>query len=251
MRYKSDAEYEITGRAVLLSDLHLKPEDSGREELLRKFIETRLSGAEHLFILGDLFEFWIGGKHVTGGEFGRVIRMLRAVVDSGIPVTILKGNRDFYMGRELTRAVGAEILNDGFTLRANGRRIYVCHGDTFCTRDRGYLRLRAVLRNPVMVGVYRSLPSTVAYFLANGYRQTSKRVGPTKQNGKTSIVLNAVEGVLDTGYDAVICGHVHTPRNITLQRDDGEKTLVILGDWSERGWYIEVEKDRLELLHID
>ncbi|HKR34936.1 MAG TPA: UDP-2,3-diacylglucosamine diphosphatase, partial [Steroidobacteraceae bacterium] len=134
---------------LFISDLHL---DGTRPDISAQFLdflEREARGAEALYILGDLFEAWIGDDDPDPDK-RRVIAGLRAVTSAGVPSFLIHGNRDFLIGRRFCRETGIELLTDGTVIDLYGRRVLLMHGDLLCTDDHAYQRLRRIVRNPVV-----------------------------------------------------------------------------------------------------
>ena len=142
---------------LLISDLHLEEE---RPDITRAFLDLlhgRARGAQALYILGDFFEAWIGDDGMT--PFQRSIcAALRELSDSGTPIFIMHGNRDFLIGKAFCKAAGATLLKDPSVVQFYGEPVLLMHGDSLCTRDVGYMKLRRILRNPIVLFVLRHLP---------------------------------------------------------------------------------------------
>ena len=139
---------------LLISDLHLEEE---RPDITRAFLDLlhgRARGAQALYILGDFFEAWIGDDGMT--PFQRSIcAALRELSDSGTPIFIMHGNRDFLIGKAFCKAAGATLLKDPSVVQLFGEPVLLMHGDSLCTRDVGYMKLRRILRNPIVLFILR------------------------------------------------------------------------------------------------
>ena len=141
---------------LFISDLHL---DGARPDITAQFLdflEREARRAEALYILGDLFEAWIGDDDPDPDK-RRVIQGLRAVTNAGVKTYFIHGNRDFLIGKAFCRETGIELLTDGTVIDLYGRRVLLMHGDLLCIDDHAYQRLRCIVRNPIVQFVMRSL----------------------------------------------------------------------------------------------
>ncbi|MBL8696661.1 MAG: UDP-2,3-diacylglucosamine diphosphatase [Planctomycetes bacterium] len=216
-------------RAVIISDLHLTPNDP---EGIDRFVALarKLPGAvQELFILGDLFEAYVGRKHLFVDGYRPVVRALDLLVSNGVAVTCLRGNRDFLLDEGFTKATGARVAGDEDTFVSGERRILAVHGDLFCVHDLRYQAMRAKLRRPWVRWASRTLPLPVLLRIAGGLRSKSRAEIAMKTTGEMGIVDAEVERRLAEGFDLVLCGHVHEPQSRRL----GGGELVVLPAWPE------------------
>jgi len=224
---------------LLVSDLHLEPE---RPDIVRAFLhllETRARGAEALYILGDLFEAWIGDDAM--GPFEREIATaLRRLADSGTAIYLMHGNRDFLIGKAFCRQAGCRLLPDRHIADFHGQRVLLMHGDTLCTRDEGYQKLRRILRNPLTLFVLRHLPLPTRQKLARKLRSESRQQTRAKAMDITDVTEVEVEREMRAAQvTTLIHGHTHRPAIHELQLNERPAQRIVLGDWDSRGWVLE------------
>ncbi|MDC6641650.1 UDP-2,3-diacylglucosamine diphosphatase, partial [Leclercia adecarboxylata] len=144
-------------------------------------LHGRARGAQALYILGDFFEAWIGDDGMT--PFQRSIcAALRELSDSGTPIFIMHGNRDFLVGKAFCKAAGATLLKDPSVVQLAGEPVLLMHGDSLCTRDVGYMKLRRILRNPIVLFILRHLPLSTRHKLARKLRSESRAQTRMKAN---------------------------------------------------------------------
>ena len=158
---------------LFISDLHL---DGTRPDISTQFLdflEREGRRAEALYILGDLFEAWIGDDDPDPDK-RRVIQGLRSVTSAGVKTFFIHGNRDFLIGKAFGRETGIELLEDGTVIDLYGRRVLLMHGDLLCIDDHAYQRLRRIVRNPIVQFVMRSLTLRRRQKLAERMRAGSK-----------------------------------------------------------------------------
>ena len=226
--------------ALFVSDLHLTPERPG---VTRAFLDF-LAGAEAdaLYILGDLFEAWIGDD--DDGPLARaVIAALAATSARGIALFFLAGNRDFSVGRRFARETGARLLGDQELISVSGRRLLLLHGDTLCTDDRAYQRFRRRVRNPLVLALLRRLPLRVRRRIARNWRAASARHNRNKPEYIMDVNPAAVaEAFRNSGAELMIHGHTHRPGRHAYEIDGRQCERFVLGDWTDaRGWFVRLD----------
>lgn len=224
---------------LLVSDLHLEPQ---RPDIVRAFLhllETRASGAEALYILGDLFEAWIGDDAMGAFEI-EIASALRRLADSGTAIYLMHGNRDFLIGKGFCRQAGCRLLAERHIADFQGRRVLLMHGDTLCTRDEGYQKLRRILRNPLTLFILRHLPLATRQKLARKLRSESRQQTRAKALEITDVTEAEVERELRAArVTTLIHGHTHRPARHELRLDGQPAERIVLGDWDRRGWVLE------------
>lgn len=218
-------------RALFVSDLHLDPEHPEGIALLRRFGRELAAGADDLYLLGDLFEMWIGDD--ADDEAARaMVEVLGHLSTAGTRCHLMHGNRDFLMGERLARACGARLLPDPVSISLDGRRCVLSHGDALCTDDTEYMALRAVLRSPAFAEemLARSLAERAA--LGADARRRSREDNAQKPEQIMDVAQHAVDELLDAhDADLLIHGHTHRPAVHRWQHGDAERTRIVLGDW--------------------
>ncbi|WP_273805948.1 MULTISPECIES: UDP-2,3-diacylglucosamine diphosphatase [unclassified Pseudomonas] len=224
---------------LLVSDLHLEPQRPDLVRAFLHFLQNRARGAEALYILGDLFEAWIGDDAM--GLFEQEIAAaLRQLADSGTAVYLMHGNRDFLIGKAFCRQAGCRLLPDRHIADFQGRRVLLMHGDTLCTRDEGYQKLRRILRNPLTLFVLRHLPLASRQKLARKLRSESRQQTRTKAMDITDVTESEVEREMRAArVTTLIHGHTHRPARHELLLDGQPAERIVLGDWDRRGWVLE------------
>jgi UDP-2,3-diacylglucosamine hydrolase len=223
---------------LFISDLHL---DGTRPEITAQFLaflEHEARRAEALYILGDLFEAWIGDDD-PDPDARRVIAGLRAVTNAGVRTFLIHGNRDFLIGRRFCRETGIELLADGTVIELYGRRVLLMHGDLLCIDDHAYQRLRRIVRNPVVQFVMRRLTLRQRQRLAERMRAGSKEHIASMDVAAPAIMDVNQDEVRRTlarfGVDCIIHGHTHRPAVHEMQIDGHKAVRIVLGDWYEQG----------------
>jgi UDP-2,3-diacylglucosamine hydrolase len=223
---------------LFISDLHL---DGTRPDITAQFLEfLQREGrrAEALYILGDLFEAWIGDDDPDPGK-RRVIQGLRAVSDAGVKTFLIHGNRDFLIGTRFCRETGMKLLDDGTVIDVYGRRVLLMHGDLLCIDDHAYQRLRRIVRNPLVQFTLRRLSLRQRQRLAERMREGSKEHIASMDVAAPQIMDVNQDEVRRTferyGVDCIIHGHTHRPAVHEMQIDGKPAVRIVLGDWYEQG----------------
>ena len=215
-----------------IGDLHLLP---GAAPALERLTAAIPSG-DRLWILGDLFEFWAGRGHAALPDYRGALEAMKAAAGRGVSIRFLPGNRDFLFDERTQRAWGLEPAGGTeLLLEAQGRRIYLAHGDFLCPNDWAYRTAAACLRNPVSLALLHALPFPVAYSMAERYRRHSeaKRGKPTAP-GTYDLSENMLAGIAGRmKADDLVIGHVHKPVDRPVA--GSKATLHILDPWHGKG----------------
>lgn len=224
---------------LLISDLHLHEERPDITAAFLAFLEQHAQHAQALYILGDFFEVWIGDDAIT--PFQRSIaQALSDIAAGGTQIYLMHGNRDFLIGQEFCKLADCELLADPSIAQLAGEQVLLMHGDSLCTSDRSYIRLRRVLRNPVVLFILRHLPLGTRQRLAGDLRKKSTNSTRMKTMDITDVNPEAVSQVMSQHQvRTLIHGHTHRPAVHNL---GGEKQRIVLGDWDTQGWFIEVSR---------
>jgi len=236
---------------LLISDLHLEEERPDITRAFLDFLAGRARSAQALYILGDFFEVWIGDDAMT--PFQRSIcAALRALSDSGTQVFLMHGNRDFLLGKAFCKAAGATLLKDPSVVRMNDEPVLLMHGDSLCTRDEAYMRLRRYLRNPITLFILRHLPLRTRHKLARKLRSESRAQTPMKANDIVDVTPDEVVQVMQQhGVHTLIHGHTHRPAIHKLQLGAQAAKRIVLGDWDRQGWALQVDDQGFQLAAFD
>ena len=235
---------------LFISDLHL---DAARPAITAQFLDF-LAGearqADALYILGDLFEAWVGDDDPSEPGAG-VAAALRALAASGVPVAFIRGNRDFLLGEGFARAAGLRILADPSVIDLYGRPTLLLHGDLLCSDDTAYQQFRAQTRDPRWLAQFLAQPLAARLAFAAQARQASHgRQQAMKHDDRAAFetVTDVTPAtVVDTfaryGIDLMIHGHTHRPAIHALPVGGHECRRIVLGDWYEQGSVLRVRRD--------
>ncbi|MCY1418245.1 UDP-2,3-diacylglucosamine hydrolase [compost metagenome] len=226
---------------LFISDLHLEAERPDIVRAFLHFLDTRAAGAEALYILGDFFEVWVGDDGMD--ELQRSIAAaLRRLSDSGTRIYLMHGNRDFLIGKGFCRAAGCTLLREGSVVELYGEPVLLLHGDSLCTRDESYQRLRKRLRNPFSLWLLRNLPLATRHKLARKLRDASRLRTREKSAEIIDVTPEVVPQIMaERDVRTLIHGHTHRPAVHKLLVDGQHGQRIVLGDWDQQGWALEVD----------
>ena len=236
-------------RKVFIADAHLRNPEDFNYRVLLKFLESLKGNTETLFILGDLFEFWIGYEYMPYSHYTPVLEMLREVKESGTHIVYFEGNHDFHMGPFFQKTLKAEIFQGPRILPINGRTVYLCHGDQIIRNDYGHRIFRFLLHNQLAQILIPLVPHRLTSCIAELMsRQSTGNHGQRRRKWNYRKILTQFAATrFQAGCDAVIAGHFHTPYLVRTASTDGEKILLSLGDWKTQFSYGEWIDDSLTL----
>jgi UDP-2,3-diacylglucosamine hydrolase len=223
---------------LLISDLHLDGSHPEITDQFLQFLDAEGKRAEALYILGDLFEAWIGDDDPDPDK-RRAIRALRETTDAGVKCYLIHGNRDFLIGKRFCEETGIQLLADGTVVDLYGRRVLLMHGDALCIDDASYQRLRRIVRNPLVQFTMRRLTLKQRQKLAARMRAGSKAHIESMDRAAPQIMDVNGNEVLATfarfGVDCIVHGHTHRPAVHTVATNGSTATRIVLGDWYEQG----------------
>lgn len=232
---------------LFVSDVHLDATAPDATAQFIDFLRTYAARAQALYILGDLFEVWVGDDD-PDPEKEQIVSALRELATGGVACFALHGNRDFLLGARFSERSGCRIIPDPVIVELDGERVLVTHGDALCTDDRSYQELRSTVRQPGWQRRFLALPFEVRARLANEARAGSKahiaRVTPQIQDVNRVSVETAFRTV---GVRRIIHGHTHRPAVHDSVLDGEPAQRIVLGAWYEAGSYLEYQNGRYEL----
>ena len=235
---------------LFISDLHLEPGRPDISEQFLAFLAGQAREADALYILGDLFEAWVGEDHPEPA-FSPVKTALAQCNDNGTPVFLMHGNRDFLIGDKFCRETGCSLLQDPALIELHGIRTLLMHGDSLCTDDQEYQHLRERLRDPEWQRQALELPVEERLQLASEARELS---GLSSQ-GKDEYIMDVNQGEVlrimsANRAERLIHGHTHRPGRHEFEHNGEIVQRIVLGDWYEQGSVLEIEAGHLELRRL-
>lgn len=219
---------------LFISDLHLSAERPAPTALFLNFLHERASRAHALYILGDLFEVWIGDDAIHPA-YSPVLNALRELT-ARVPVYVMHGNRDFLMGDAFAQVSGCRLLAEPAVINLNGQRTLLMHGDVLCTDDVEYQRFRTQVRDPETQRQFLGMTVEQRIATARQFRDASRERNRYKAEEIMDVNQDAVAETMRT-HDVrlLIHGHTHRPGIHAFDLDDRRAHRIVLGDWYEQG----------------
>jgi UDP-2,3-diacylglucosamine hydrolase len=244
-------EYQSTiraMRAIFIADAHLASSHAPNYQLLLRFLHEQEGTLDTLYIMGDLFDFWLGFPSAPCAGYEAVLDALERLVLRGCRLVYFEGNHDFHLGPVFSKRLKAEIHSGPAIEQIQGRRLYLCHGDQINRADHFYLILRFMLRTPLVTLGIRFLPPAWAEHIRS-FLQARSRAGYGKKTSRwdyRQILVDFARLVQKQGCDGVISGHFHIALHECIPETAVE--VLALGDWMERFTYAELLDGKLTLL---
>ncbi|MGO9426601.1 MAG: UDP-2,3-diacylglucosamine diphosphatase [Steroidobacteraceae bacterium] len=220
---------------LFISDLHIDATRPAITEQFIEFLRTEARSADALYILGDLFESWVGDDAADAAQ-AAAIADLKSLTSQGVPCFVMRGNRDFLLGQQFCAASGAHLLPDPLIVTLYGEPVLVMHGDALCTDDRAYQRLRATVRDAEWQRQFLALPLAARRALAGAARVGSRAHTAAMEYAITDVNADSVAVALRAAPAATLLhGHTHRPGIHPLNVDGRACTRIVLGDWYTQG----------------
>jgi len=238
---------------LFVSDVHL---DGAHPEITHQFLEfleRDAPPADALYILGDLFEVWIGDDDPEPDK-RRIVMALRALTDRGVACHVMHGNRDFLLGERFCNESGCRLLEDPIVLHLYGQRVLVMHGDALCTDDHSYQRLRSMVRDPGWQKAFLALSTDQRRLLADEARAGSKAHMQQASMASADIMdvneATVADAMRGASVQLLLHGHTHRPNVHRFDLDGTPAQRIVLGDWHERGSVLRWDENGFELKSI-
>jgi len=233
--------------------VHLGPATPGTQEAFLAFLEAAAGEAAALLLPGDLFDAWIGDDVIQAAPpwLAQALRGLQAAA-ARVPVYLGQGNRDFLMGADLARALGAQLLPDPALLETAYGTVLLSHGDEYCTDDAAYQQFRAMVRNPLWQEQFLSKSIPERLQLAQQARGESMAANQAKSMEIMDVNADAVQAAFrTTGVATMVHGHTHRPDRHVLMVDGVKRERWVLPDWdcdhgTPRGGWLVIDQDGLQ-----
>jgi len=233
-----------------ISDIHLEIKNSHVTNKFLKFISEKSADMKELYILGDLFEFWIDDKYDID-QNNIVISTLNNITKKGTKVFLTHGNRDFLIGKRFTKTTNIEILPENYILNLGNEKILITHGDLLCTDDIDYQKFRKFIRNKITLKIFNLLNNNIKTKIASYLRNKSQKITSQKP-----------ENIMDVNYETVLSfykryktniiihGHTHRKGIHKTAMDGKSYTRYVLGDWHNDPSYIVYKNNKIELFDV-
>ncbi|HUM99976.1 MAG: UDP-2,3-diacylglucosamine diphosphatase [Halothiobacillus sp. 20-53-49] len=226
---------------LIIADVHLAPANRAALQPWQALMR-RAAKADGLYLLGDLFDYWVGDDQPIPAEIGAALDELAALP---CPKFFISGNRDFLIGQELLDRMGAKPLPDVATLSINDHKLVLCHGDTLCTDDVAYQAMRQQLRSPAFRCDFLSKPLDERLAIALSLRAKSRTESSSKPEDIMDVNPAAVRALLKAEAAVILLhGHTHRP---AIHREASGITRIVTGDWGAKGWLIAITPEQITL----
>jgi len=217
---------------LFISDLHLCESRPAINEIFFRFLKAEAVQAEALYILGDLFEYWIGDDDIDHGLNRQVADALAELSQSGPRVFFMHGNRDFLIGERFAAEAGLTLLPDPTHVDLYGMPILLMHGDTLCTDDVDYQRFRSMVRGADWQHAFLAKPLEERRKEVEDYRRRSEQAKQSKSMEIMDVAARSVEKTLRrSGSSILIHGHTHRPAHHRIEIDGMQRDRWVLPDW--------------------
>jgi UDP-2,3-diacylglucosamine hydrolase len=225
--------------SLFISDLHLSPDTPAATDTLLRFLRDTAPQAESLYVLGDLFEYWIGDEGLAQPYAKHVAQAFRATTDSGVRTYFMHGNRDFLIGERFAQASGLQLLPDPTFVDLHGTPTVLMHGDTLCSDDHEYQKFRAMVRNPAWQQAFLAKPLEERVRIAREVRGKSEHAKQVKDMTIMDVTPASVDDALRAHrYARLIHGHTHRPARHEHTVDGHLCERWVLADWYDHGSYL-------------
>jgi UDP-2,3-diacylglucosamine hydrolase len=221
--------------ALFISDLHIDATRPAIGEHFLRFLAAEARDADALYILGDLFESWIGDDAADSAQ-AAAIAGIRSLTAHGVPCFVMHGNRDFLLAGRFCGLSGAQLLPDPLIVTLYGDPVLVMHGDALCTDDVGYQRLRATVRNADWQRRFLALSIASRRALAGAAREGSQAHTAAMECAITDVNADSVAAAMRAaGTATLLHGHTHRPAIHAFEVDGRPCRRIVLGDWYDQG----------------
>lgn len=232
---------------LFISDLHLSPLRPDITDCFLDFMSNDAIHAEKLYVLGDLFEFWIGDD--DDSSFNGVIKnAFKALNQQGVECYFIQGNRDFLLNKRFCKETGVQLLNDHTVIDIDGESVLIMHGDTLCIDDIKYQEFRAKVHQPWLQWVFNRIPLFIRQRIVKNVQDKIKEKKQHKALTIMDVTQSEVEKVMsEEGVKRLIHGHTHRPDTHTFSHNNQDMIRIVLGDWYTQGSILEYTNNKYTL----
>lgn len=242
----------LAAASLFISDLHLTAERPAANGRFFRFLDDTAAAASELYILGDLFEAWVGDDALADPLHAEVAAALRALSARGVRVYLMHGNRDFLLAEAFCHASGAKLLPEPYVADLYGVSTLLMHGDTLCTDDVDYQHLRRMVRDPAWQAAFLRRPLAERVAMARELRNRSEQIKGDKRPEIMDVNAAAVATAFRRhGVQRMIHGHTHRPARHCLVVDGVACERWVLPDWYDTGGYLACDATGCRLCMLD
>ncbi len=220
---------------LFISDLHLQPDQPHIAKIFLQFLQEQASQATRLYILGDLFEAWIGDDDLNAFNL-QIIQALKQAAQTGLSIYFMRGNRDFLISKKFSSSAGITLLTDPSVIDLYGKRTLLMHGDSLCTLDRKHQRFRRVTHHPFFHKLVLSLPLKWRRQIGAWLRQQSRQHQSQLSDSIMDICQETAASQMQTYQTPLLIhGHTHRPGFHQLEFNNQSGQRIVLGAWHHAG----------------
>jgi len=235
---------------LFIADLHLSDQRPEITKLFTQFLQNEARQSRALYILGDLFEAWLGDDCILPA-YQEIIQHIKELTSSNIPVYFIHGNRDFLIGSRFAELTGCQLLDESTIITIDEEDYLILHGDTLCTDDVKYQQFRSMVRNPEWQKQLLAKTPAERIALAKQYREISQTETAEKAADIMDVNQQEVENALrNAKVNTMIHGHTHRPNIHNFELDGKQAQRIVLGDWYKHGSALKLENGKFELQTI-
>ncbi|OUR72777.1 UDP-2,3-diacylglucosamine diphosphatase [Methylophaga sp. 42_8_T64] len=233
---------------LFISDLHLSPDNPELIDLATQFLVKNTQDVSALYILGDLFNTWLGDD-VVPNEFSPFVTALQHLQQQGIKLYLMVGNRDFMLGRIFAQQAGCQLLTDPTVIELYGQQTLLMHGDSLCTDDISYQRYRLWSRNKLLQWCFLKLPTRFRQNISDKIKQKSSQKKQYKSAMIMDVNSNEVDKVIRKyKVKYLIHGHTHRPAIHSVSIGNTITHRIVLGDWYKEVTYLKCDDQTMTLV---
>ncbi len=236
-------------KTLFIADLHLIDERDDISQLFVQFLQHDAIDCDALYILGDLFEVWVGDDNKT--PFNQhIAKHIKVLSDTGVPIYFIHGNRDFSIGKKFAKQSGMILLPESHVIDLYGTQTLIMHGDSLCTLDIAYQKFRKKSRNKWWLTMMLCLPLSYRKKIARQARERSQ----LSNQGKTADIMDVTQSEVELQMSRykvqlMIHGHTHRPNRHLFSLNGQQAERIVLGDWYDQGSILQVTPDSISLLN--
>ncbi|WP_305837812.1 UDP-2,3-diacylglucosamine diphosphatase [Photobacterium leiognathi] len=232
---------------LFISDLHLSASRPDMTDCFLRFMAEDTANIDALYVLGDLFEMWIGDDEESP-FLQQIKQAFKTLTDSGIPCYFVHGNRDFLIGKRFSQQTGVQLLPEHSVVDLYGKPTLLLHGDTLCIEDEAYQRYRKKVHNKFIQWLFFRIPLSKRIQIGEKFRNNSSKNNQMKSQSIMDVTASEVVRVMKEFHVVqMIHGHTHRPDIHSLTVDEKPATRIVLGDWYEHGSVLVVTPDGYQL----
>jgi UDP-2,3-diacylglucosamine hydrolase len=237
-------------RQLFISDLHLWDETPELEQLFHQFMEQQASKADELYVLGDLFEAWIGDDAMDAMA-KRVINAFSHFSKQGGKLFFIHGNRDFLLGDEFLKATAGSLLPDPYPITLANQQAVLMHGDSLCTQDKEYIKFRDLVRSKDWQEDFLSRTIDERTKIARDIRQQSSKRGKVLATEISDVTPSEVTTLMqEFNVSLMVHGHTHRQNRHSLTINNQPAERIVLGDWGKTGSVLSIEDNIISLTNF-